>query len=246
MKLVLPLAALAVLAACSDTGTGGNAQAPSAPVAAVPAPAGGDWRQTVTRTAEGFRMGNPEAPIRLVEYGARTCPTCGLFGREGMRPLEERYVASGKVSYEFRDYLVHGAQDLAAALLGTCGELPTYFPILEQMFQNQEGYLTKLQAAAATPGFEGRLNGASPGATMTILADAMGLVDFVKQRGVPEAKARACLADKARMDALVKVTSDAQKDSKVTGTPTFFLNDDPVPGIISWSQLEPELKRRGA
>jgi len=247
MKRILSAAILALLAtaACSDN-AGGNGQAASSPVAAVPAPMGRSWTDTVSKTAEGFRMGNPEAPIRLVEYGARTCPTCGLFGREAMQPLAQRYVATGKVSYEFRDYLVHGAQDLAATLLGTCGDVSTYFPILEQMYQNQEAYLTKLQAAAATPGFEAKLNGGSPAATMTLLANAMGLVDFVKQRGIPEAKARACLADKNRMDALVKVTSDAQADNKVTGTPTFFINDDPVPDTIAWEKLEGELKRRGA
>jgi len=236
---LLPLA----LAACGDGAGAGNGQS-AAPVAAVPAPAGSNWADTVAKTAEGFRMGNPEAPVKLVEYGARTCPTCGAFGREAMEPLK-RYVATGKVSYEFRDYLVHGPQDLAAALLGTCGDLATWFPVLEQMYGNQDAYLGKLQAAAAQPGFEAKLNNASPAATMTMLADAMGLVDFMKQRGVPEAKARACLADRTRTDALVKVTSDAQSANKVTGTPTFFINDEAVANVLSWSQLEPELKRRG-
>jgi protein-disulfide isomerase len=248
MKPILSAAAAALIAmtGCSDNGAGGNSQAAAKPVPAVPAPMNRSWTETVTKTDEGFRMGNPEASIRLVEYGARTCPTCGMFGRESAEPLRDRYVATGKVSYEFRDYLVHGAQDLAAALLGTCGDVATYFPILDQMYQGQEAYLTKLQAAAATPGFEAKLTNASPAQTMTILADAMGLVDFVKQRGIPEAKARACLTDKARMDALVKVTSDAQGSNKVTGTPPFFINDEPVPDTITWEKVEQELKRRGA
>jgi len=250
MKFSFLAAALmaASLSACSGDGQPGNAQgaAPAAPLPAVPAPAGRPWTETVAKTPEGYRLGNPEAPIRLIEYGARTCPTCGLFGREAMKPLEERYVASGKVSYEFRDYLVHGAQDLAAALLGACVEPTAFFPVLEQMYAGQEAYLTKLQAAAATPGFEGRLNGASPSATMTILADAMGLVDFMKQRGLPEAKARACLADRAQMDRLAKITSDAQKDKNITGTPTFFINDEQLTDTITWEKVEGELKRRGA
>ena len=68
---------LVLLAACSGGGGDGNSsQAAKGP--AIAAPAGANWTETVARTPEGgFRMGNPNAPVKLVEYGARTCPTCG-------------------------------------------------------------------------------------------------------------------------------------------------------------------------
>lgn len=243
MKIAF-LLPLLLLAACSGKGDAGSGDAaPAASVPAAPAPAGTSWVDTVVRTPEGgFRMGNPNAALKLVEYGARTCPTCGAFGREGMQPLEKGYVATGKVSYEFRDFLVHGAPDLSAALLGQCGGPATFFPILEQMYQNQEGYLTKLQQLS--PAEQNRLNALAPAQAIAALGDAMGLVDFVKQRGVPEAKARACLADAGRQDALAKATQDAQASGTVTGTPTFLLNGRKV-DALSWAQLEPELKRAG-
>ena len=114
-RFAVSVAALALLSAC---GGNGNSSAPAAPVAAVAAPAGQDWTQIVSKTADGgYVMGNPNAAIKLVEYGSRTCPTCGAFGQTGMKPLEEKYVKSGKVSYEFRDFLVH-APDLGVAALG--------------------------------------------------------------------------------------------------------------------------------
>ena len=89
---VLPLA----LAACSKNDSTGNVDQPAAaPVAAAAAPAGQNWTETVVKTPEGYLMGNPNAPIKLVEYGARSCPTCGAFAREAYRPLTEKYVASG-------------------------------------------------------------------------------------------------------------------------------------------------------
>jgi protein-disulfide isomerase len=34
-----------------------------------------DWTQTVARTPEGgFRMGNPNAPVKLIEYLSFACP----------------------------------------------------------------------------------------------------------------------------------------------------------------------------
>jgi protein-disulfide isomerase len=243
MRTLIALAAAAALTACGDGGSIGNGTA-AAPVQGTQAPAGQSWTEVVEKTAEGYRMGNPNAPIKLVEYGSRTCPTCGAFGREGMQPLEANYVKSGKVSYEFRDFLVHGAPDLAAGLLGHCGGAQPFFPILEQMYQNQESYLTKLQATDAA--FQQRLQGQAPGAIATAWAEQMGMIDFVKQRGIPEAQARKCLTDTAAIDALVKVTDDASKAGTVSGTPTFLINDKPVPNTVTWAQLETALKDAGA
>ncbi len=241
MKYVA-LAALA-LAACSGGGDG-NVQS-AEPVAGTAAPAGGNWTETVSKTAEGgYVMGNPNAPIKLVEYGSRTCPTCGAFGREATRPLEDNYIKSGKVSYEFRDYLVHGAPDLAAALLGQCGGTGPFFPVLEQMYQNQAAYLDKLQQTP--PAVQARLQGMAPAQAITALAEQMALIEFVKQRGVPEAKARACLADAAQIDGLTKQTQDATASGAVTGPPTFLLNGKKLENTVSWAQVEQALKAAGA
>lgn len=243
MKHVAILAALALAACGSETGNGTTAAA--APVQGAPAPAGASWTETVTRTAEGYMMGNPNAPIKLVEYGARTCPTCAAFARDAFRPLTENYVASGKVSFEFRDYLVHGAPDLALALLGTCGSAATFFPILEQTYANQSQFLDRLQAAP--PAMQQALQGAAPTRAVTVLAEQMGAIDFVKQRGVPETQARACLSDQAKLEATALPTDNANKAGTVGGTPTFLLNGEVLPpNTISWPQVEQALKRAGA
>ncbi|GGB28643.1 hypothetical protein GCM10011380_17850 [Sphingomonas metalli] len=245
MKAVFPiLFAAAALTACSGSGDANGSAPAAAPVAAVPAPAGKSWTEVVTKTEEGYRMGNPNAPIKLVEYGARSCPTCGAFAREGFQPLTEKYVASGKVSFEFRDFLVHGAPDLALALLGTCGDPATFFPILEQTYANQNQFLDKLQGL--TPQQQQTIQGQPPLQAITTIADAIGAVDFVKQRGIPEAKARQCLSNQAKMDAVAKPTETASAAGTVTGTPTFILNGETVPNVVRWSQLEEALKRAGA
>ena len=241
MKYAFP--ALLLLAACSGE-TGGNSSAPAAPVAAVPAPAGTSWTETVTKTAEGYLMGNPNAPIKLVEYGARTCPTCARFAQEGFGPLTQNYVSSGKGSFEFRDFVVHGPSDIALALVGTCGSPAAFFPILEQQYANQEQFLNRLQTLS--PAQQQALQAQSPSAQAAALAEMMGAIDFVKARGVPEAQARACLSDAAKLEAIVKPTETAAQAGTVTGTPTFLINGEVVPNTLSWAQLEQALKRAGA
>lgn len=240
MKRLITLAALA-LAACGGD-KGGNITAPANSVTAVAAPSGQDWTQVVSKTPEGgYVMGNPDASLKLVEYGSRTCPTCGAFGQTGMQPLENTYVKSGKVSYEFRDFMVH-APDLGVAILGHCAGSAPFFPILEQMYLEQPQFLEKLESAGA---FQQSIQGRTPQAQAVAWVEHLGYIDFLKQRGVPETQARACLADPKLMKAVTDL-SQAAIDKGVTGTPTFFLNGQKLENQVQWSQIEQALKAAGA
>lgn len=236
--LILPL----LLAACGEGAGTGNV-ATAAPVAGAAAPAGQNWTDVVEKVDNGYRMGNPNAPVKLVEYGARSCPTCGAFARAATRPLEEKYIASGKVSYEFHDFLVHGAQDLPGALLGACGGGATFFPLLEAMYENQNDYLDRLPKMSAAD--QARLRTATPVQAVTILAEQGGLLDLVKQRGIPEAKARQCLNNQALLEALAKETDTLGANGRVSGTPTFYLNGERVQAV-DWPTIEAALKAAGA
>ena len=245
MKLPAVTLLVLSLAACGDKGA---TTAQQSPVAAVAAPAGQDWTQVVAKTAEGFVMGNPNAPIKLVEYGSRLCPTCGAFAREGYEPLTNTHVKSGKVSFEFREFLVHGAIDVPPALIGTCVGTEPFFPLLEQMFANQQSFPDAIQKAP--PAVQQAIEAAPPAQRFRLMADAMGLTDFVKQRGVPAARAEQCLSDTAEIDRLTKQTQSKGPaptgDGTVSGTPTFLLNGKVVDGAITWPQVEQALKRAGA
>lgn len=240
MKYLVSLVAL-VLAACGGSGDG-NITAPANSVAAVAAPSGQDWTQVVSKTAEGgYVMGNPDAPLKLVEYGSRTCPTCGAFGQTATRPLEATYIKSGKVSYEFRDFLIH-APDLGVALIGRCAGPEPFFPLLEQMFVEQPAFLTKLEAAGA---FQQSIVNQPPQAQALAWAQHLGYLDFAKQRGIPESQLKACLADPKLMAELVQLSEQAMKNG-VSGTPTFMLNGRTLEGQVSWPQVEQALKSAGA
>lgn len=242
-----PLLALAALAACHHRPDVTNDTVPVAHASAVAAPAGQDWTQVVSKTPDGgYRMGNPDAALKLVEYGSRTCPTCGMFGREGMQPLENTYVKSGKVSYEFREFLVHGPPDLPASLLGRCGGPAPFFPLLEAMYRDQAQFETKLEDQKATAALQAKLAGAQPPQVANAWGDYMGYVDYVKQQGIPEARARACLSDQTEIKQLVDMMNDAQTNKGVTGTPAFFLNGKQLEGALAWPQVEQSLKAAGA
>lgn len=241
LPLILPLS---LVAACGQGGAGNVSTEAAAPVAAKPAPAGTAWIDVVNKTSEGgYRMGNPDAPVKLVEYGARTCPTCARFDLEGFPELKSSMISTGKVSYEFRDFPVHGALDIGPILLGHCVEPAAFFPMLDEMYRNQPTLLAKEQQVG-----EGAqaLQGKPPAEIGTYFAEGLGYLDFVKQRGVPEAKARACLNDQKALDELSKNLQLADQQYKIGGTPTFIINGKVVENVSDWAGLKTALKAAGA
>ncbi|UZK65131.1 thioredoxin domain-containing protein [Sphingomonas sp. M1-B02] len=203
------------------------------------------WVKVVTKTPEGgYRQGNPNAQIKLVEYGARTCPTCRAFAMEGMEPLRRDWIATGKLSYEFRDLLVHGAPDLALALLNQCVPTPRFFDTLDLLFVNQalfDGPLHKMMDSqpAVIEGYQ-KL---PPAQAAPRFAEALGMIAFMKARGLPEAQARKCLSDPGLIRGIA-TTQAGGVNAGVTGTPSFFVNGRRV-RAYSWDQLLPELRAVG-
>ncbi len=247
MRLISALTLATLLAACGGTDsntTKVDNMATAAPVAGKAAPAGTNWVETVTRTPEGgWLMGNPDAPIKLVEYGSRTCHVCKEFDEVGYTPLTTQYVSTGKVSFEFRDYLRNGA-DIAAALVGGCGGTGPFFTILNQMYADQPRVLDVLQKLPQDY-YEG-LGKLPLQQQATKFAESAGYLDFVKQRGIPEAKARQCLADAGEAEKLQKMNEKANADYPIPGTPTFLLNGKVVPNAVAGPQVEQALKAAGA
>jgi protein-disulfide isomerase len=244
MKASLAFLALPLLlvAGCGGSGGDANTSAQAAPVAAVAPPAGKQWSDIVSKTDDGgYRMGNPDAPLKLIEFGSRTCPHCAKFDQEGVPELEKKYVDSGKVSYEFHDYPVHAALDMAPILLGQCVEPDSFFPMLDQMMADQQQFMDKLNTLD-----QSKMQDLSTAQIPGYLAQELGYIDFVRARGVPEDKARKCLSDQASLDAIAKQTQTATQKYNITGTPTFVLNGNVVDGVVEWSQLEPRLKAAGA
>jgi len=211
--------------------------------AAKRAPAKVNWVNVVAATPEGgMRMGNPNAKVKLIEYGSRTCPHCALFDKEGLPVLKAGPIAAGKLSYEFRDYPVHGAFDLAPILLGHCVSPAQFFPLLDAMFANQQALTAKAQAAEAKVQ---AMTNPTPNQIATSFATDLGYVDFVKRRGMAPARAQACLTARAGVDKIVAVTNAGEKQYAISGTPTFVINGTKADNVYDWAALQPLLAAAG-
>jgi protein-disulfide isomerase len=243
MKRTHILAAGAMLVASTacngDKGTASSG--PTSKVEAVAPPKGGDWSQVVAGTpAGGFQMGNPNAAVKLVEYGSLTCPHCREFDETGVQPLIDKYVKTGRVAYEFRNF-IRDPFDLAAALITRCNGAKGYFPLTRAMYKDQHNWVAKLQTIS--PEQQQALTELGPERQFVEIAKAAGFQQWAAMRGLPSAKSAKCLTDEAEVNRLVQMNSDATTAiPNFPGTPTFTINGKLVENAAVWKLLEPKIR----
>ena len=235
LPLALGLAACKKDAAATGASTG-------EPVAKVAAPAGKTWGETVSLTPDGgYLMGNPNAPIKLMEYGALSCSHCAEFSEAGSAELRDTFVSSGRVSYELR-YFMLNALDVPSALLATCGPVEAVIPVSDQFWATQKDMFAALQANTAL--YESAAT-MQPAQRFATIAKAGGMDKFFAARGIAADQANACLANVDKATALMAATDKAQRDLGVSGTPTFFLNGVKIDGN-TWAVVKDALEKAGA
>lgn len=108
-------------------------------------PPGGDWTGVINPTPDGgVMMGDPNAKVHLIEIGSLTCPHCREFEETAVDQLVAKYVKTGKVSYEFRNY-IRNSFDLSAVLIAKCNGPEGFFPLSRAFYDTQLDWEGKLQ-----------------------------------------------------------------------------------------------------
>ena len=239
---LLALTPLALaLAACGggDDATSGT-ELTGEPIAEVPAPEGQTWTQVVTRTEEGgYLMGNPDAPIKLLEFASLTCGACAQFSQQSSEELKSEFIESGRVSFEYRNYL-RGPQDLIAAQIMECGAPERVIPLADQHYARFDEFGQalsdpRMQQISSLP--EDQQNAA--------FAEISGLLDFFAQRGISRDEALSCIADEAKATQMAEQMQSWNSNYEITGTPTIYLNGNPA-GVTSWDAIKQRLEAMGA
>ena len=157
-------------------------------------------------------LGNPKAPVTVIEYASLGCPHCALWANEVFPAFKTKYIDTGKVRFVLREMLTGNGQMAAIGFLtARCAGPSHYFQLVEGLFAVQD------QMAR-----EG----------------ASALMAVAKGAGLSEDQVDACLQDKVAIAALEARSSRAVTVDKVTGTPTFVINGAQVLGEQSLAQLD--------
>jgi protein-disulfide isomerase len=230
-RLILPALGAAVAALLAPLSA-----APAQKAAAAPR----DWTRTVVVTPEGgFRMGNPNAKVKLIEYGSMTCPHCAEFAQGAKGPIAA-HVRSGRVSFEFRNFVLNGV-DVTATLLARCAGPANFFRLTDSLFTTQSQWVGKIGGLSEAE--KDKLKSLTSGQRLGRLADIGGLTQIAARAGVAPQRGKQCLADDAGLARLGQM-AEAATALGVQGTPTFFVNGSIV-HAHSWAELEPAIRSAG-
>ena len=143
-------------------------------------------------------LGNPSAPITIVEYASLTCSHCKSFHQDVLPALMKAYIETGKAKLVFRDFPLDGLA-LRASMMARCAPTDRYFKYIDVLFRTQSTWATDSDPLVALARV-GKLGG-------------MNQTDF-----------DACMKDEDLFNGILRSRQVASIEFSIEGTPTFIIN----------------------
>src|SRR3989344_7364743 len=75
---------------------------------------------TAPEIGDDVILGDPDAPVTLVEFGDYQCPFCGRFFSQTEPLLRKDYIETGKIKMVYKDLAFLGPESVAAAEAAEC------------------------------------------------------------------------------------------------------------------------------
>jgi protein-disulfide isomerase len=156
-------------------------------------------------------IGDPAAPVTIVEYASLTCPHCAAFHTETLPEVKKQLLDTGKARLVYRDFPLDQLALRASALV-RCAQPLQRPAMLSLLFQTQ--------------------------ATWARAQDPMGaLAQIGRGVGMSEAAANACLQDQTVLDAVIAQRLEAEQKYKVASTPSFIIGGKLYGGGLTVEQV---------
>jgi len=161
-------------------------------------------------------LGDPSAPVTVIEYASMTCSHCAHFHETTFTPFKEKYIDTGKVYFIFREFPLDPLAT-AAFMLARCLPEDRYLPLVDILFRQQR--------------------------TWAFADDPSGaLLNIVKQAGFTQESFNACLTNQQILDGVNWVKDRGANQFEVSATPTFFINGTKKSGALSLEEMDQEIE----
>lgn len=155
---------------------------------------------------DDMSLGDPKAPVQVIEYASLSCPHCAHFNEAIFPTLKAKYIDTGKVRYTLKEMLTEPATVAAAGfLMARCAGPDKYFKVVDEVFRSQPRW----QSGSIKP----------------------ILKEIGAANGVDAAKFDACLQDEAAIAAVGARAQRASEKDGVDSTPTLFINGKRLEGV---------------
>lgn len=153
----------------------------------------------VTAAMQDRVLGNPDAPVTIIEYASFTCPHCAHYATTIFPEVKKRLIDTGKVRFIFRDFPLDNAA-LRASMMTRCAPAEGYHNLSEVVFSNQERW-----TRAEDP--------------------LQSLAQLGSLAGIDGDTFKACIENKELETAILSHMQEAQTKYSVRSTPSFVFNE---------------------
>lgn len=157
-------------------------------------------------------LGDPDAPVTIIEYASYTCSHCATFHNEILPQIKKDFIDTGKAKIIFRDFPFEqiGA---TAAMLSRCVD-PKRFNGFNDLLMKQQASWTSSQNPIAS------------------------LFKLAKLAGMSEEKIDSCLANEKLLDKIIMVRKEAMDTHGFNSTPSFLINGEKVVGSGEYGRFK--------
>jgi protein-disulfide isomerase len=156
-------------------------------------------------------LGDPNAPVTIIEYASMTCPHCAHFHTTTLPAIKEKYIDTGKAKLILREF-PFDPRAAAAFMLARCAPPEQYYPMVGVLFEQQKTWATAENAAQP-------------------------LLQIAKLAGFTQEKFETCLKDQELLNKVRAVFDKGSKEYGVESTPTFFINGEKTSGTLSIEEI---------
>ena len=155
-------------------------------------------------------LGSASAPVTLTVYLSTTCSHCADWHTNDFPAFKARWIDTGQVRVAFRELPTQPPQvAIAGAVMARCAPEEKYDVVLDALFRGQ----SQLRAQPGPPAQQTVVNWLTAGG-------AAG--------GLTRDQMNACFSDPASL-AEVETRAEQSFADGVNGTPSFFINGEPLP-----------------
>ncbi len=190
---------------------GGETPAPA--VASLPV------QSTPAVQQSGNTLGDPNAPVKIIEYADFQCPYCRMYWQDTEPQIVDTYVKTGKVYYEYRSVGAYlGEESQAAAEAAYCaGDQGKFWEYHDSLFSHWTGE----NVGDFTP---------------------EKLQQYAASVGLDQVAFQECLSSGKQADRVQQDLQNAQKDG-IKGTPSFLINGTLIEGAQPFSAFQQAIEQ---
>ncbi len=147
-----------------------------------------------------FFIGDPDAPITIIEYASMSCSHCADFHNNTLKDLKTEYIDTGKVRFVFRDFPFNYPA-LAGSMIVRCIPKNVRYDYMNALYKLQKNWVD--------------------GDHANIRAE---LYKIMQSGGMQKDEFDTCLNDINLENELLEGVMNAQNEFKIRSTPSFIVN----------------------